>query len=108
MENVRVKKEVRNRINRQMNCDERNLARQIENAQAQIADIVLIEREIGLKNLPAPLQEMARVRAEYPDGSLSALGEFCDPPIGKSGVNSRLRRLREIAARLRAGEETDI
>ena len=51
---------------------------------------------------------MARVRAEYPDGSLSALGEFCDPPIGKSGVNSRLRRLREIAARLRAGEETDI
>ncbi len=108
MENVRVKKEVRNRINRQMNCDERNLARQIENAQAQIADIALIEREIGLKNLPAPLQEMARVRAEYPDGSLNALGEFCDPPIGKSGVNSRLRRLREIAARLRAGEEMDI
>ena len=108
MENVRVKKEVRNRVNRQMNCDERNLARQIENAQAQIADIALIEREIGLKRLPAPLREMARVRAEHPEGSLSALGEFCKPPIGKSGVNSRLRRLREIAARLRAGEDTDI
>ena len=81
MENVRVKKEVRNRVNRQMNCDERNLARQIENAQAQIADIALIEREIGLKRLPAPLREMARVRAEHPEGSLSALGEFCKPPI---------------------------
>lgn len=108
LENVRVKKDVRNRVNRQLNCDERNLARQIENAQQQLADIALIEREIGLDRLPDSLQEMARVRAEHADGSLAALGEFCDPPIGKSGVNSRLRRLREIARRLRSGEEIDI
>ena len=108
LENVRVKKEVRNRINRQINCDERNLARQVENAQAQLEDIALIQREIGLDRLPASLREMARVRAEHADDSLAALGEFCDPPIGKSGVNSRLRRLREIAASLREGEETNI
>ena len=105
LENVRVKKDVRNRINRQLNCDERNMARQIENAQAQLADIELIRRKIGLDRLPASLREMARVRAEHAEDPLAALGEFCDPPIGKSGVNSRLRRLKQIAASLREGEE---
>ena len=105
LENVRVKKDVRNRINRQLNCDERNMARQIENAQAQLADIELIRQKIGLDRLPASLREMARVRAEHAEDPLAALGEFCDPPIGKSGVNSRLRRLKQIAAGLREGEE---
>ena len=108
LENVRVKKDVRNRVNRQLNCDERNLARQIENAQALLKDIALIEREVGLEHLPASLREMARVRTEHADSPLAALGDFCDPPIGKSGVNSRLRRLRQIAQKLRTGEETDI
>ena len=100
-----MKKDVRNRINRQLNCDERNLARQIENAQAQLADIELIRRKVGFDRLPASLREMARVRAEHAEDPLAALGEFCDPPIGKSGVNSRLRRLRQIAASLREGED---
>ena len=73
LENVRVKKDVRNRINRQLNCDERKLARQIENAQAQLADIELIRRKIGLDRLPASLREMARVRAEHAEDPLAAL-----------------------------------
>ncbi|NLF28291.1 MAG: DNA-binding protein WhiA [Clostridiales bacterium] len=108
LENVRVKKDVGNRINRQINCDERNLARQLENAEAQIKDIELIEREIGLDKLPRSLREIAQVRREHDDSPLSALGEFLDPPLGKSGVNSRLRRLRDIAERFRAGEEIDL
>lgn len=108
LENVRVKKDVRNRINRQMNCDERNLARLVENAQAQLEDIALIEREMGLDRLPERLREIARVRVEHADASLAALGEYCDPPLGKSGVNSRLRRLRTIAQELRANGENDI
>ena len=80
-------------------------SRQIENAQAQLADIELIRQKIGLDRLPASLREMARVRAEHAEDPLAALGEFCDPPIGKSGVNSRLRRLKQIAAGLREGEE---
>ena len=108
LENVRVKKDVSNRINRQMNCDERNLARQLENAERQLRDIALIDQEIGLDKLPKSLAEMARVRAEHADGSLATLGEFLDPPIGKSGVNSRLRRLRSIAEKLREGEEIDL
>ena len=108
LENVRVKKDVRNRVNRQLNCDERNLARQVENAQAQLEDIECIRREMGLEKLPPTLREMARVRAEHADDSLASLGEFCDPPIGKSGVHSRLRRLRKIADSLRTGEEKHI
>lgn len=107
LENVRVKKDVSNRVNRQINCDERNMARQLENAERQLNDIALIDREIGLDKLPRSLAEIARVRAEHADGSLAALGEFLDPPIGKSGVNSRLRRIRSIADKLREGEEID-
>ena len=69
---------------------------------SQIEDILLIEREMGLGKLPRSLREIARVREEHPDSPLSALGEFLDPPLGKSGVNSRLRRLRSIAEKLRS------
>ncbi len=107
LENVRVKKDVGNRINRQINCDESNLARQIDVAQQQLRDIEWIEREIGLSKLPRSLEEIARARIDNAESSLAALGEMLDPPLGKSGVNSRMRRLREIADRLRAGEDVN-
>ena len=104
-ENVRVKKEVSNRVNRQLNCDSSNINRVMNAAEAQIRDIRYIDGELGLDRLPKPLREMALVRANNPETSLAELGELLEPPIGKSGVNARLRRLSDIADKLRSGEE---
>lgn len=104
-ENIRVKKEVGNRVNRQMNCDTSNINRVMNAAEAQIRDIRTIESELGLEKLPKGLREMAAVRVDHPETPLSELGEWMQPPLGKSGVSARLRRLTQIAERLRSGEE---
>ncbi|MBR7189139.1 MAG: DNA-binding protein WhiA [Clostridia bacterium] len=104
-ENVRVRKEVSNQVNRQMNFDASNINRVVEAAEAQIRDIRYIDSELGLEKLPASLRDMAYVRANNPEMALSSLGELMTPPLGKSGVNARLRRLTEIADKLRSGEE---
>ena len=107
-ENVRVRKEVSNRVNRQMNFDASNINRVVEAAEAQIRDIRYIDSELGLEKLPAPLRDMAYVRANNPEMALASLGDLLTPPIGKSGVNARLRRLTEIAEKLRSGEEIEL
>lgn len=104
-ENVRVKKEVSNRVNRQLNCDSSNINRVMGAAEAQIADIRYIDGELGLDSLPKSLREMALVRVNNPETAMSELGELLEPPIGKSGVSARLRRLSDIAEKLRGGEE---
>ena len=104
-ENVRVKKEVSNRVNRQLNCDSSNINRVMNAAEAQIRDIRYIDRELGLDNLPKSLREMAYVRANNPETALAELGDMLVPPIGKSGVNARMRRLADIADKLRSGDE---
>lgn len=105
LENIRVRKEVSNHVNRQMNFDQSNINRVVDAAGAMIADIHYIDSELGLDKLPKSLREMAYARANNPETSLSGLGELLDPPIGKSGVNARLRRLTDIANKLRSGEE---
>jgi len=105
LENIRVRKEVSNHVNRQMNFDASNINRVVDAAEAMIEDIRFIDRELGLDKLPKSLREMAYARANNPETSLSGLGELLDPPIGKSGVNSRLRRLSDIADKLKSGEE---
>ena len=105
IENIRITKSVANHVNRQMNCDQSNINRTVDAAEAQIEDIRLIDREIGLDKLPKSLKDMAYARHNNPETSLSGLGELMEPPIGKSGVNARLRRLTEIADKLRSGEE---
>lgn len=105
LENIRVKKDVRNYINRQMNCDTSNINRVVQSAAAKLADIRYIDEQIGLDKLPASLREIAEARLNNPEASLSGLGDLLTPPLGKSGVNARLRRLSEIADRLRSGEE---
>ena len=105
LENIRVRKEVSNHVNRQMNFDQSNINRVVDAAEAQIRDIRYIEQELGLEKLPKSLREMAFARANNPETPLAGLGELLDPPIGKSGVNARLRRLTEIADKLRSGEE---
>lgn len=104
LENVRIKKDVSNQVNRQMNCDASNINRTMNAAEAQIVDIRYLDDEVGLDKLPKTLREIAEVRVNNPETSLSGLGELLDPPIGKSGVNGRLRKLSELARRLRAGE----
>lgn len=104
LQNVRVKKDVSNRVNRQLNCDSSNINRVMETALKQIEDIRFIDGELGLDKLPAPLREIAEARLNNAATSLAGLGEMLSPPIGKSGVNARLRKLSEIADKLRSGE----
>ena len=97
MENVLVVKDVRNNLNRQVNCETANIGKTVNAAHAQIMDIEFIEKHIGLENLPEQLREIARLRLENPEATLNELGEMLIPPVGKSGVNHRLRKLHEIA-----------
>lgn len=108
MENVRIAKELRNHVNRQMNCDSSNINRAVLSAEKQIRDIEYIETEIGLEALPATLRDVALARKANPETTLSGIGELLVPPIGKSGVNSRLRKLAQIADKLRNGEELEL
>ena len=108
LENVRIKKDVSNQVNRQMNCDTFNINRTMNAAEAQIQDIQYLDEQIGLDKLPGSLREIAEVRVSNPEISLSGLGELLNPPISKSGVNGRLRKLSELARKLRAGEDTGL
>lgn len=101
LENIRILKEMRNSVNRKVNCETANISKTVSAAVRQVEDIQLIQDRQGLSSLPDNLQEIALVRMEYPDIPLKELGALLTPPIGKSGVNHRLRRISEIADRLR-------
>ena len=101
LENVRVVKEVRNSVNRKVNCETANLGKTIEAAVKQIEDIEYIRDRIGLDSLSEGLEEIANLRVKYPDTPLKELGEMLSPPVGKSGVNHRLRKISQIAEELR-------
>ena len=104
LENVRIVKEMRNAINRKVNCETANLNKVVGAAVKQLEDINYIEETIGLEHLPEHLAEVARIRLEHPDTSLKELGSFLMTPIGKSGVNHRLRKISAIAEALREGK----
>ena len=94
-------KDVRNTVNRKVNCETANLNKVVSAAVKQTEDIKLIRDKMGLEALPANLSEVARIRLENPEVTLKELGEMLDPPVGKSGVNHRLRKISEIAESLR-------
>lgn len=102
MENIRIKKQMRANVNRAANCDEHNFERIADAAVEQIEAIKLISIQRGLFTLPPGLQEIARLRLEHVSLSLTELGQMLDPPVGKSGVNHRMRRLMDIAKDIRA------
>ena len=104
LENVRILKDMRNNVNRIVNCETANLNKTITASVKQAEDIGLIDRLMGVDKLPLPLKEIALIRMEFPDASLKELGEMLDPPVGKSGVNHRLRKIGEIADGLREGK----
>jgi DNA-binding protein WhiA len=96
-ENVRIIKQMRNDVNRVVNCETANLTKTIDASYEQINAIKIIEETEGLDSLPDRLREIAYARLENPESSLKELGESLSPPIGKSGVNHRLKKLLEIA-----------
>lgn len=96
-ENTIIMKEMRNSINRQNNCDVANLNKTVSAAQSVISDIKQLMGTAEYENLPDNIKEVAMLRVEYPDASLKELGEMITPPLGKSGVNHRLRKLSEMA-----------
>lgn len=105
LENIRIFKGMRETVNRQVNCETANISKTTSAAARQVSDILLIQRKKGLDSLPDPLREIAEARLNEPEISLKELGDLLDPPVGKSGVNHRLRKLRELADSLRDKED---
>ena len=94
---TKLEKGIRNSVNRRLNCDSANLDKAVEAAQSQGAAIRRLEAAGRLKDLPDKLRETAALRLEYPELSLSELAETFDPPVTKSCLNHRLRKLVELA-----------
>ncbi len=101
LENMRILREMRNSINRRVNCEVANITKTVNAATKQIEDITFIRDNYGFNRLQESLSQMAQVRLENPDATLAELGKLLDPPVGKSGVNHRLRKLSELADKLR-------
>ncbi|MDO4280716.1 MAG: DNA-binding protein WhiA [Peptococcaceae bacterium] len=102
LENTRIQKNVRNQVNRLVNCETANLNKSIDAAQRQIQSIHLIKETVGLQSLTDSLRQAAEARLNHPEESLKDLGQLLDPPVGKSGMNHRMRRLEEIAEQIQA------
>ncbi|GAB1477046.1 DNA-binding protein WhiA [Bacillota bacterium] len=100
-ENIRIIKELRNKTNRIVNCESANMDKAINSAARQIEFIRLIESKRGLDSLPFNLRALAELRLENPESSLAELGAMLQPPLQKSGVNHRFRKIEEIAEKLR-------
>lgn len=105
-EDVRILRDMRNSVNRLVNCETANLNKTISAAVRQIDNIKYIANTVTVEALPDKLREIALLRVKYPDVSLAELGDMLSTgPISKSGINHRLRKLDQIANRLKAGEE---
>ena len=100
-ENIRIMKEMRNSVNRKVNCETANINKTVSAAVRQMEDIKYIRDTVGFDRLPEGLKDVALTRLAYPDASLKELGGLLETPVGKSGVNHRLRKLSEIAVKLR-------
>ena len=101
LENIRIVKEMRGSVNRKVNCETANINKTVSAAVKQMEDITLIRDTVGFGKLPDNLREIAELRLSRPEATLKELGEALMPPVGKSGVNHRFRKLGIIAERLR-------
>jgi DNA-binding protein WhiA len=102
-EDVRIMRDMRNSVNRIVNCETANLNKTIGAAVRQIDNIKLLEKEIGLDSLPDKLREVAVIRMQHPDLNLTEVGEMLKGQVSKSGVNHRLRKIDEMAEKIRSG-----
>lgn len=102
-EDVRIMRDMRNSVNRIVNCETANLNKTIGAAVRQIDNIKLLQKEVGLENLPDKIREVAEVRLMHPDLNLTEVGELLKVKVSKSGVNHRLRKIDEMAEKIRNG-----
>ena len=107
LENVRILKEMRNSVNRKVNCETANINKTVSAAVKQVEDITYLRDTIGFDHLPENLVEAAYARLDHQEATLKELGEALDPPVGKSGINHRLRRLSELADKVRQEHKED-
>ena len=105
IENVRILKEMRRDVNRRVNFETANLNKTVSASVKQTEDIAYIRDHGGLEQLAPQLAEMAQLRLRYPEASLTELGGYAKPAIGKSGVNHRLRKILQYAQDLRDRSE---
>jgi len=105
LENIRILKEMRNNVNRIVNCETANLGKTVDASLRQVTNIKYIRDNIGFEKLPPGLRDVAELRLAYSDASLKELGEMLNPPLGKSGVNHRLRKLDRIAENHKEAKE---
>lgn len=107
IENIRIIKEMRNNVNRVVNCETANIGKTVNAAVRHIEDIKYIDNKMGINKLQQNLREVAEVRLKFRDANLQELGNKLNPPLSKSGVNHRLKNLAEIANQLRTREIDD-
>lgn len=100
--NIKILKDIRNKINRAVNCDNANIEKTLKASEKQIADIELIDSTIGLCEISEDLREIAEIRLENPDYNLKELGQALSKPISRSGANHRLARIAQIAEDIRS------
>lgn len=100
-EEIRVVKETRNDINRKVNCETANINKVVNAAVTQIENIKYIQKRHKFNQLTEPLKEIAQLRLENPESSLEELGKMLEPPISKSGVNHRMKKIEEFAKELK-------
>ena len=104
LENVRILKDLRNHVNRQVNCDAANINKALAAANRQLEDIRYIKEKTGFRGLADELVEVALLREKYPEATLAELVVYNGETVGKSGINHRLKKLSDIADKLRTGE----
>lgn len=107
-ENVRAVKETRNQINRVINCETANLDKIVDTSMRQINNIKVLKKYKAIDKLPEHLRELAYLRLKHTNASLKELGEMLNPPLGKSGVNHRLRKIEEIAEEVLQHEKKEV
>lgn len=100
LEDVRVMKEMKNKVNRKVNCETANLNKTIDAAIRQIEDINIIKKQGTFENLPKDLKQVAILRLENPDLSLKDLGEMLEPKLSKSAINRKFTKIHEISENL--------
>ncbi len=105
MMNIKIEKDIKNRVNRRMNCDNANMDKTLNASMQQVEDISFIFEKVGREYLPDELRVVAELRLENPEMSLRELCESVEPPLSRSGMNHRLKKIGEIAKGLKNAEE---
>ena len=101
LENARILRDIAGKINRQVNFETANLMKTVDAALREQEDIRYLQETVGLESLPRSLRSAAELRLALPEASLQELAQASDPPVGRSGIHHRLKRLAEMAEKLR-------